>query len=92
MVTRTTKAKDSTMEFDYASFTRYDIDLLFDMSPLERATWHAEWSEILLAGVDLGVSPATAATISAAHVHAQLASAWGAISAAPEARHCVDQF
>ena len=92
MVTRATKTKDSTMEFDYASFTRCDIDLLFDMSPLERAIWHAEWSEILLAGVDLGVSPATAATISAAHVHAQLASAWAAITAAPVARHCGHEF
>jgi hypothetical protein len=74
------KSKDATMEFDYASFTRYDIDALFDMSLPERATWHAEWSEILLACVDLGVSPATAATIAAAHVHAQLASAWAAIA------------
>jgi hypothetical protein len=82
MTTRATKTNDATLAFDYASFTRCDVDLLFAMSLLQRATWHGEWSEILLAGVDLGVCPATAATISAAQVHAQLASAWAAIAAA----------
>jgi hypothetical protein len=76
------------MEFGYADFTRYDIDLLLDMSLIERASWHAEWSEVLLAGLDGGHCPWTPTQISAAHAHAQLPSAWAAIAAVcPHADH-----
>lgn len=84
---RETSAKDASMEFSYTDFSRFDIDLLLAMPLVERAAWHAEWSEILLAGVSGGECPSPIAQISAAQAHAQLACAWAAIaSACPKPR------
>lgn len=66
-------------KFGYWSFDRDQVDHL---PALERAEEHANHAEHLLANTRQGTYVMTPLSISAAHVHAQLATAWATMAAA----------